>query len=962
MQHYPRGSEWRRWDLHIHAPGTALNDQFTSWDDYLAALEAADPAVAVLGIADYLGLRGYKRVLEERASGRLPRIALVIPNVEFRLTPVTKAGKAINLHVLVSPDDADHVSRIESALGALTIERAGDRIPCTDAGLRRLGALSKPEVASDAEAAYREGVNQFKVAFDVFQQWWNEQPWLRKNGLIAVANSSFDGVSGLQEDSGLKELRAEIYRLAAVVFSGRPADREFFLGKSHGDPGIGLPKPCLHGSDAHDIAHLLKPAEDRYCWIKADPTFEGLRQTLYEPEDRVFIGVSPPGSVAANTLDMLTIHDPNGWFETQAVPLNSGLTAVIGLKGSGKTALTDLVAFAGGADPDPESSFLRRASNHLHGLQVDLAWGDGSTDTAKLPDRPWQEQPRVKYLSQQFVERMCGSGELSEELREEVEAVIFGHIPEDQLMGATSFSELRDLRTSSLSERRVEIGEEIARLSQTIAELDLRKQGLDAKRRRQAELKRSIEGLVKSRPVLKDKAAEANVKLLESARLAHGGLVEQVSQRRRMRQTLEDLRRSLIGKSQEVRSYWDDLKTRLLAAGIAEEEVTALAPRMPSDLTAFDSRGKALDAEIVALTGEAGRAATPGQEPKTVEAWLVRIKELEAATKLDEQQKKRLLQLLAQEDASKKELVQVDAEIDWILNKYPIERAAVRDRRENLYLDFFALLREESDLLRELYGPLRESLDTQGEHERRLELVCQVRADVGKWLERGEELFDLRRQGPLSAGALQEAVRTKLLPAWLSCKPDEISEAFKGVLNLIKESEVQATHLRAGHTLLDVAKWLFSVQHITIAYGIQYDGRDLRLLSPGSKGIVLLILYLSADRIDRRPLIVDQPDENLDNQSVYEILRGYFRAAKSRRQVVIITHNPNLVVNTDAEEVVVAEATVQPSGVPRIRYSSGALEGSLSPQGRSVRGEVCRILEGGTDAFRRRERRYREAH
>ena len=958
--HYPRGSEWRRWDLHIHAPGTALNDQFDSWEEYLATLESADAAVAVLGITDYLSLRGYKRVIAERAGGRLRGIALVIPNLEFRLTPVTKAGKAINLHVLVSPDDPDHVSRVESALGELSIERSGDRIPCTEIGLRRLGVLSRPEVSGDAEAAYREGVNQFKVAFDVFQQWWNSQPWLRRNALIAVANSSLDGASGLQEDSGLKELRAEIYRLSHVILSGRPADREFFLGRSHADPGIGLPKPCLHGSDAHDIAHLLRPAEDRYCWIKADPTFEGLRQTLYEPEDRVFIGVSPPISDAANTLEMLTINDPNGWFGTQKVPLNPGLTAVIGLKGSGKTALTDLVAFAAGADPDPESSFLERAGAHLQGLQIELAWGDGSSDSVVLPDRPWQVEPRVKYLSQQFVERMCGSGELSDELRQEVEAVIFGHVPEDQLMGAASFSELRELKTSSLKERRGEIGEEIARLSHVIADLDLRRQGLDGKKRRQAEIKRSIEGVVKSRPVVKDKAVEAKVKLLEIARSAHAKLVEQVSQRRRMQQAGDDLKRNLSAKIQEFQVYWADLKAKLAAAGLTEEQVSALAPVLPSDLSAFDVRRKALDAEILALSGETGKGPPPGEEPKTVEAWTVRIKELEAVTTLDEQQKKRLLQSLAQEATLRKELVQVDAEIEWALTKYPTERSSARDRREASYLEFFGLLDEESAILRELYGPLRESLAAQGEHEKRLELICEVHADVEGWLERGEELFDLRRQGPLSAGALQDCVRTKLLPAWLSCSRDAIREAFQAVLSLIKDSEVRTAHLRAGHTLLDVAQWLFSVDHITIAYGIQYDGRDLRLLSPGSKGIVLLILYLAADRIDRRPLIVDQPDENLDNQSVYEILRGYFRAAKSRRQVVIITHNPNLVVNTDAEEVVVAEATVQASGLPSITYSSGALEGVLAPGSATVRGEVCRILEGGTEAFNRRERRYRE--
>jgi ABC-type cobalamin/Fe3+-siderophores transport system ATPase subunit len=139
----------------------------------------------------------------------------------------------------------------------------------------------------------------------------------------------------------------------------------------------------------------------------------------------------------------------------------------------------------------------------------------------------------------------------------------------------------------------------------------------------------------------------------------------------------------------------------------------------------------------------------------------------------------------------------------------------------------------------------------------------------------------------------------------------------------------------------------------------RYQGKDLRLLSPGTKGIVLLILYLAVDRFDNPPLIVDQPDENLDNRSTYEILRKYFREAKRRRQIIIITHNPNLVINTDAEQVIVAESALRGNGLPTINYTCGSLE-SLEGDGslnESIREAVRRIMESGKDAFRMRESR-----
>jgi predicted ATPase len=107
-----------------------------------------------------------------------------------------------------------------------------------------------------------------------------------------------------------------------------------------------------------------------------------------------------------------------------------------------------------------------------------------------------------------------------------------------------------------------------------------------------------------------------------------------------------------------------------------------------------------------------------------------------------------------------------------------------------------------------------------------------------------------------------------------------------------------------------------------------------------------LTLYLAIDAEDVRPLIIDQPEENLDPQSIFQELVSRFRAAKHRRQIVIVTHNANLVVNTDADQVIVAHCGPhRPGQLPEISYESGGLE---NPQ---IRKHVCDILEGGETAF-----------
>jgi energy-coupling factor transporter ATP-binding protein EcfA2 len=103
-----------------------------------------------------------------------------------------------------------------------------------------------------------------------------------------------------------------------------------------------------------------------------------------------------------------------------------------------------------------------------------------------------------------------------------------------------------------------------------------------------------------------------------------------------------------------------------------------------------------------------------------------------------------------------------------------------------------------------------------------------------------------------------------------------------------------------------------------------------------------------------RPLVIDQPEENLDPKSIFEELVPQFRAARKRRQVVMVTHNANLVVNTDADQVIVAESVQGAEGaLPTISYRSGSLE---NPE---IRALVCQVLEGGERAFLERERRYR---
>ena len=288
--------------------------------------------------------------------------------------------------------------------------------------------------------------------------------------------------------------------------------------------------------------------------------------------------------------------------------------------------------------------------------------------------------------------------------------------------------------------------------------------------------------------------------------------------------------------------------------------------------------------------------------------------------------------------------------------------AILRQERLDAYADYFANLRREQNTLEELYAPVSARLAEKdsAEQEQDLEFSIRWEADLDAWLERGTTLFDQRTTIPYGTmEGLADAARKSLVPAWVSGDPERVKTAMRDeFLDGFRGAQLApGKYLRTGITIRDVLQWLYEVDHVKLTYGLKYNGVELEKLSPGTKGIVLLILYIGMDHADTRPLIVDQPDENLDNESIYELLTTYFKTAKGRRQILLITHNPNLVVNTDSEQIIVATAGRRANGLPHIMYRSGPLEENVPGQ-HSIRQQVCRILEGGSDAFRRREQRY----
>ncbi len=983
-----KGSEWRRWEPHIHTPDTLINNQFGSdepWDKYLTAIEESSPLIEAVAVTDYYTTDTYEELLKYKESGRLPNIQLIFPNVELRLDVAAKSG-FVNIHLLVSPEDPEHLNQLQRILTRLQFQAHGDQFNCTRSDLMALGKLSDPSIKDDL-AALRHGATQFKVNFDLLRKVIKESDWAKNNILIAVAGGSGDGTSGLRQAADTT-IRQEIEKFSHIIFSSNIAQREFWLGQKsdtikelreryHGC------KPCLHGSDAHDLKKVGQPTDDRFSWIKGGLEFDSLRQACIDPKSRAFVGSEPPSSaMPSQVISHVSINNAD-WAKTPEIPLNSGLIAIIGARGSGKTALADIIA-AGCDAISPETwsanentspSFLARAKPLIGDDNVCLTWGGGTETIRSLDGRDTNGHlsfPRARYLSQQFVEELCSASGVSDGLIEEIERVILEAHPLDDREGSVDFAEFRKHKTDRFQQSRRREVEAIYDLSERIS-TELEKESQVVVLTSQVSQKGIlIQNYNSDLAKLVVKGTEEHVK-------RHVELNEIAQSIRAKIQAFTNQKRTFITMQDEVTStrvtrapeLLRQAKERHSFSGLDEQQwedfLLVYKGNVDSSLANYVTWA---DKQIEVLNGQPVQVADPSIPLIAIDvdltnlslsllvAEMTRLEALFSADKLVRDQYAALTKRIGQENAASKVLEEKLIDAKGAANR----RKVLQKERDDAYKRIFEAIINEQTALAELYEPLMERLSSSSGTLRKLSFSVRRIVNTEQWGNFAEKnLFDLRKTGSLNGrGSLTNLANELLQSAWENGNSSEIqiamsnfiSKHMKDMLSHAPYSSLQQSEYKSW--LKSFAHWLFGTDHISIRYEVLYDGVDISKLSPGTRGIVLLLLYLALDESDDRPLIIDQPEENLDPKSVNDELVPLFIEAKSKRQVIIVTHNANLVINTDADQIIIAEAGPhQTGGLPPISYQAGGLEN------KPIRKAVCDILEGGETAFQERARRLR---
>jgi hypothetical protein len=249
-------------------------------------------------------------------------------------------------------------------------------------------------------------------------------------------------------------IRKHLTQMSHCIFSSNKKSREIYLGKGRDTIEDYLKefkslKPCIWGCDSHSFEErFLEPDADEhkkinYCWIKSEVTWEGLKQILYEPDERVKIQeMCPEPQKSIFTIDKLKIYETNInhdlTIEDAEIDLNPNLVSIIGGRGSGKTAILDLIASCfkeGDKLKRIENSFYHRLygtglkkSNAGIPIKLNIISGHEFEKTFGRDDNVF-ELSDIVYITQNHFEEFSSD---SKRLNNHVFKLIFEKFPEDK--------------------------------------------------------------------------------------------------------------------------------------------------------------------------------------------------------------------------------------------------------------------------------------------------------------------------------------------------------------------------------------------------------------------------------------------------------------------------------------------------------------------------------------------------
>jgi len=873
-----KGSVWRKWDLHLHS---TASDGKCSPEELID--ESMEKGIEVIALTDHHtvnNINEIKRLGKEKGIN-------VISGIEFRTEYGQKSVHMIGLF----PDKFEEIILDETALNDLIL------VPL---GLSKTeiihAARSTGKTYSDENVAYKEGLLQVQVDFKKAAALIHKY-----GGLVSVhagsKTNSFEeemkhegtgpkNVSDLADSLGT--VKEELLREYIDICEVRNSKEAPFYQETFN-------KPSIVASDAHDKNEIAR----NYVWIKGEPTFEGLRQILFEPKNRVKIQVNEPEQKNDYlVIDSLKVKHKD--FGEQVIPFNQGLNTIIGGRSSGKSILLGCIARLCG-----DSTTIKKDK-----LNYD-AYIDSIVNNMSIEwrDRSESGNRKIDFFPQSYIINLATN-------KTEISRLVVKILRSEESFNE-KISELQDI----LLEQSTKIRSLFAQYKLLKREKELLNEDLLSLGNKQG-IQQEIE---------KIKSCMADLKLTMPESLSEAEELKYESQKEQLI-NLEKQKEHAIRDIKQL----NEIKALQLMVDISDKLF---------DLD--DSLSKLVEKNYNELRFKVGEVWKASVED-IISQQMERINDVERDIKSIEESDEycKAQSLYAKNQEFIRYSDKLKAENKRLLDILEKEKD-IEDREKRL-TELKSTMLDEHSLFYVTYKQFSDSVNLEKEG---IKIYPYISFKQSEYTEIINRFLDGR------AATNQNVINYQYTnsEAYTAFIAEVFDNLYFGKYVLKKNVDVE-----------EVVEQLITFNSFVVNYNIQYQGDDLDSMSEGKMAFVILRLLLDFSNSDY-PILIDQPEDDLDNRAIYTELVQYLKTKKKLRQIILVTHNPNIVVGADAEEIIVANQHGVNSPNPgevKFMYRTGALEESFQNDNpnillrQGIREHVCDLLEGGDAAFQERENKY----
>jgi len=901
---YNRGSEWQKWDLHIHTP-ISIYQKYggeANWDKFIDALERLPSDVKVIGITDYYFIDGYEKVMQYKANGRLCNLDKIFPILEFRIDTFGSGHEnnlqKINLHILFDIDEIDLSKEIDKVKKEFI-----SQIPITKLDKHKTKMLSIENLTSLGDNDLQKGFSNLIPSTEKVFELINSVTWKDKTFLFL----GYKEWSNLEKNNQLKPLKEDLYDRVFAFFTSNYDTLE----KSQlwlNEYGV---KRLLHSIDVHNFTFLDTANKDKKgeyiesikyscnTWIKADPTFEGLKQIIYEPDLRVRIQPNLPEDKAGyQVVDRIEICSDHIFNKDLA--LNPNLNSIIGGRSTGKSILLAAIAKKLKTEkpvnfelkPDYDK-FVDEISNLLK-----IFWKDGEENY----------QREIEYFKQGYMYELARK---EGELNELIQDILCQKGKETYLNDYNKF----------VSENKKRISDLISDFFRILTDIKDKEQ-----KSRDKGDKKGIEDEITR---LTNDLNKLNITTISAEEKAtyerHKEIIEKANQNKTTTQNdilkIEALKRISLFKeniSYELTSISDNRK----------KAVEALFVSLKTD---FEQKWIAMLDTIIAEAkineDVVNQEIRSSSEDITYEKVSTAFKESTQLTECEEK-------------------IKLQKDKLFNINKLLAEIEALKIQKNEIKKNII-------DAHKQFFEQINKELPNLSDSKDGLEIKAKAKFKLSNY------------RDMLCSGLHQQSQINQNISNFQYLDNPSYDAHFTDLFEKLINDQLT---LKGGYTSQSLVNSILAESFYSLNYDIEYEGDDFKKMSDGKKAFVVLKLLLDFSN-KNCPILIDQPEDDLDNRSIYLDLVQYLRKKKESRQIILVTHNPNVVVGADSELVIVANQNGLKNfnrDEKKFQYVAGSLEHTFSKkvdipevlESQGIREHVCEILEGGNEAFKMRESKY----